>query len=66
LQDKFNQWIKYSGLGFQLLAAILLGLWIGQYADRGRDKPLFALVGALTGTLLGLGLLIKALLKGGK
>jgi len=66
LQDNFHQWAKYSGLGFQLLASILAGLWLGQLADRGREKPLFALIGALVGMFLGLGILIKVLMKGSK
>jgi ATP synthase protein I len=31
--QKANQWMKYSGLAFQFLALIGVGVWIGQWLD---------------------------------
>lgn len=35
---------KYSGMAFQLLAACLIGVWLGKWLDgrMGNERPLFA------------------------
>jgi F0F1-type ATP synthase assembly protein I len=32
-QKPLNKYLKYSGLAFQFLAAMLLGFWIGSWLD---------------------------------
>jgi ATP synthase protein I len=41
---------KYAGLGFQLVASILLFLYLGRWVDRRiGTEPLFLLLGVFTG-----------------
>jgi len=40
-----NNYLKYSGLAFQFLAAILLGFWLGSWLDGHyeNEKPWFTM-----------------------
>lgn len=46
----FGAAAKYAGLGFQLVASILLFLYLGRWVDRRiGTEPLFLLLGVFTG-----------------
>jgi len=40
-----NKYLKYTGLAFQFLAAILLGFWVGNWLDayNQTEKPWFTM-----------------------
>ena len=40
---KVNSYLKYSGIGFQLIAVILIGVFVGKYLDKRfqNDTPYF-------------------------
>ena len=44
-QKQPNYYLKYSGLAFQFLAAILLGFWLGKWLDvkYATEKPWFTM-----------------------
>ncbi|MCU0445032.1 MAG: AtpZ/AtpI family protein [Microscillaceae bacterium] len=48
-QEPINQYLKYSTLGFQMLAMILLGVWGGWSLDKssGYKIPIFTLIFSL-------------------
>lgn len=58
-----NEWVKWSGLAFQLLASILLGLLAGKGLEDYTQTSGWAAGGALVGILAGLGLVLKFILK---
>ena len=62
-----NNYIKYSGLGFQMLAAILLGVLGGMQLDKRLrqpdDFPLFTVIGSLLGVFIALYIPLKQLIK---
>lgn len=65
-QTNSNSALKYSGMAFQILAAILLGFWGGMKLDEflGLKKvPVFTLVLGLLGVVAGIYLSIKDFLK---
>ena len=45
-QNQVNEYVKYSGLAFQMAALILLGYWLGQKLDHWLDLkiPVFTIV----------------------
>lgn len=48
--SSFGAAAKYAGLGFQLVASILLFLYLGRWVDRRiGTEPLFLLLGVFTG-----------------
>ena len=59
-----NKYLKYSGLGFQLIGALLLGLWVGKWLDKklGTEPYLLAFC-LLFGLGAGMYLIIKDLIK---
>lgn len=61
-----NSYVKYSAMGFQMLAAISLGVLGGVYLDGHypitKEFPLFTVVGSLLGVFLALYLPLKDLL----
>jgi len=58
--NKSRQWIKYSGLGFQLIAVILVFTFAGQYLDEWMGwAPYGTVVLALTGVIGGLYLALR-------
>jgi len=44
-QKPLNNYLKYTGLAFQFLAAILLGFWLGKWLDgvSQNEKPYFTM-----------------------
>ncbi len=62
-----NNYIKYSALGFQMLAAILLGVLGGIYLDGRIREPdsfrLYTVIGSLLGVFLALYIPLRELLK---
>jgi uncharacterized protein YqgC (DUF456 family) len=62
-RPNMHEWLKWSSLGFQLLASILLGLLAGKWLENQTGASGWAVGGALFGTLAGLGLVLKVLLK---
>jgi len=44
-QKQPNNFLKYSGLAFQFLAAILMGFWLGKWLDgiNENEKPWFTM-----------------------
>ena len=63
--NPLKQYARYSGLAFQLLAAIFLGVWLGMKTDQwlGLKFPLFTIVlcmAALVGSMI---YLVKSLPK---
>lgn len=46
VKNKAFLWIKYSGLGFQLAALVLVGYYLGTYLDKlaGFQKPVITLL----------------------
>jgi ATP synthase protein I len=45
-KKQLNSYLKYSGMGFQLLAALILGAWLGNKADsyQQNQTPIWTLV----------------------
>jgi hypothetical protein len=45
-QNKWNAYLKYSGLAFQLAAVVLAGIFLGRWLDRKfmLEKPLFTML----------------------
>ncbi|MBE2246846.1 MAG: AtpZ/AtpI family protein [Candidatus Competibacteraceae bacterium] len=60
-----NDYLKYSGLAFQMLAIIALGILVGTRLDRyfQNSKSLFTVVCAILSILLSLGLILKDLIR---
>jgi F0F1-type ATP synthase assembly protein I len=65
LPDNLSQYSRYSGLAFQLIAAILLGLWIGMKIDdaMGNKTPVFTAITTVVFLLAALFLIIRSLTK---
>ncbi|MFN8357746.1 MAG: AtpZ/AtpI family protein [Spirosomataceae bacterium] len=60
-----NYFMRYSGMAFQLLATIVLGVWIGTKLDAWQhtQKPIYSIIGALIGVIGGLVAFIRSLPK---
>lgn len=45
-QSQINEYVKYSGLAFQMAALILLGYWLGSKIDKWLDLtiPVFTII----------------------
>lgn len=45
-----KEYLRYSGLAFQMIVIILLGLWIGQKLDQWvqTSTPVFTVISVLT------------------
>ena len=63
--SQFNQYARYSGLAFQMIATILAGLWLGMKTDQwlGMKTPVFTVIFVLLFIIASLFLLIKGLPK---
>lgn len=61
--NPLRQYARYTGLAFQLLAAIFLGIWIGMKLDEwfGFKFPLFTLMLSMAALIGSLIYLIKSL-----
>ena len=46
IQNQVNEYIKYSGLAFQMAALILLGYWLGGKIDKWLELsiPVFTII----------------------
>ena len=64
-QNQVNEYVKYSGLAFQMAALILLGYWLGQKIDGWLDLkiPVFTIVLILAFLVTSFYSLIKSLPK---
>jgi len=56
-----NSFIRYSGMGFQMIAIILLFYWAGSKLDErsGNEKPVYTAVLCLLGVFAGLYIVLK-------
>lgn len=61
-QQRFNAYVQYSGIGFQMMGAILLCAWIGQWLDQkaGTPKPFITIAGMLFGVGTAVFLMIRS------
>ena len=64
-QNQINEYVKYSGLAFQMAALILLGYWLGGKIDKWLDLsiPIFTIILILVFLSLSFYSLIKSLPK---
>ncbi len=64
-QNQFSEYVKYSGLAFQMAALILLGYWLGGKIDKWFDftLPIFTIILILAFMSLSFYSLIKSLPK---
>lgn len=64
-QSPINEYVKYSGLAFQMAALILLGYWLGSKIDKWLDLsiPVFTIILILTFLAVSFYSLIKSLPK---
>jgi len=61
---RFDQYLKYSNIVFQLFAAIFLGVWGGMKMDAWLNtKPWFTVILSLAGVSAGLYLSLKDFIK---
>ncbi len=60
-----NALAHYSGLGFQMIAIIGLGTWVGTRLDanNNREFPLFTLIGSLLSVFIALYLVLRDVIK---
>ena len=56
-----NSFVRYSGMGFQMIANILLFYWAGSKLDArsGNEKPVYTAILTLLGVFAGLYLVLK-------
>ncbi|MFW6222566.1 MAG: AtpZ/AtpI family protein [Bacteroidota bacterium] len=64
-KQELSDYVKYSGIAFQMIATILLGVWGGQKLDAMLDRefPLFTVVLSLAAVFLSLFISIRDFLK---
>jgi F0F1-type ATP synthase assembly protein I len=64
-QNQINEYVKYSGLAFQMAALILLGYWLGSKIDKWLELsiPIFTIILILVFLSLSFYSLIKSLPK---
>lgn len=60
-----NDYLRYSGLGIQLIVLLLAGMWLGDWVDgkAATSKPWFTILFTLLGLGGGLYQLLRDLLK---
>ncbi|MGB0522709.1 MAG: AtpZ/AtpI family protein [Flammeovirgaceae bacterium] len=65
MKRQFNAYIKYSTMGFQMIASILICAWLGNYLDEylNTNKAYFTLLLMLLGVLTSIILLIRGIKK---
>ena len=56
-----NSFVRYSGMGFQMVAIILLFYWAGSKLDEraGNEKPAYTAILSLLGVFAGLYIVLK-------
>lgn len=64
-QNQINEYVKYSGVAFQMAALILLGYWVGSKLDDWFEFriPIFTIILIVTFIVLTIYSLIKSLPK---
>jgi ATP synthase protein I len=64
-QNQINEYVKYSGVAFQMAALILLGYWVGGKIDAWLDLriPIFTIILIVSFIVLSIYSLIKSLPK---
>ncbi|MFN0274631.1 MAG: AtpZ/AtpI family protein [Chitinophagales bacterium] len=63
-KQQFDSFLKYSNIGFQLFAAIFLGVWGGMKIDDWLDtKPWFTVTLSLLGISAGMYSVLKDFIK---
>ena len=64
-QSQVNEYVKYSGLAFQMAALILLGYWVGGKLDHWLDLsvPIFTIILIVAFIVLNIYSLIRSLPK---
>ena len=64
-QSQAKQYMKYSGIAFQMISVLLLALWGGQKLDEamGMKNPIFTVVLLLLGVGGSMYLVIKGVTK---
>ena len=64
-KTKPNNYLKYSGLGFQIAATVAVGFFIGYELDKWlkTDKPYFTAIVSLVFVFLGLYIGLKDFIK---
>ena len=62
-QRPFDEYVKYSAIAFQMMAALGLGAWVGHYFDerQATDMPVYTLMGLLLGLGAAIYLIVKSL-----
>lgn len=62
-QKPFDEYLKYSGIAFQMMAALGVGAWVGHYFDglAQNETPVYTLLGLLLGITAGIVAVIKSL-----
>lgn len=65
-KPQVDQYLKYSGMAFQLAAVLAVGVWAGTRIDRyfQTERPYFTAILALLSLLAGLYLSLKDLIFG--
>jgi putative Ca2+/H+ antiporter (TMEM165/GDT1 family) len=64
MKNNLNEWAKYSGLGIQMVASMLISLYIGKWiGGKFNMEQLGSLVGILFGLFASLYNLIKQIQK---
>jgi len=64
-QQRFNSYMQYSTIGFQMMGAILFCAWIGNWIDGelGTEKPYITIFGMLFGVTSAVILMIRSVKK---
>jgi Putative F0F1-ATPase subunit Ca2+/Mg2+ transporter len=64
-QKRYSTFVQYSGIGFQMLGTIGLGVWAGMKLDawQGHQTPIWTIALSLTAIFASLYLFIKQLPK---
>ena len=63
--DPLHKYLRYSGLGFQLMGTILIFIWLGMKLDEQMDptSKTYTLIGALLGIVGAFYFMFKAVKK---
>lgn len=64
-RKQLSNYLKYSGLAFQMIGAIIITGWLGSFIDKQvqNEKPIWTLVLMLFGVVTSIYLLIKSVTK---
>ena len=64
-QQRFNEYMQYSTIGFQMMGAILICAWLGNWIDGkiGANKPYVTIFGMLFGVTAAIITMIRSVKK---